>query len=142
MSNWKSGGGIRGITKGKTWCFQGETYMFYIAKQHILHRKTWHFTPQHAAFCSVICRISAFEMPFSASKRTISAAHIRHFIRNRLILRVLSLHTFPCRFYGLRDFYLQIPPYFGVMENQEESGKTQIVTRSKQPPPLFPCSLS
>ncbi len=142
LSNEKGGGGVRGIGKGGKCGFRGERYMFYMAKQHILHRKTRHFTPQYAAFCSVKCHVSAFEMPFSAAKRSFFIAHIQHFFCNHLILRVLSLHTFPCRFYGLRDFYLQTPPYFGVMENQLESVMAQIVTCRKNGASLFQCNLS
>ena len=102
-----------------------------------MHCNARHFRPQHAAFCSAKCRFSYFGMAFPAIKRDVFIAHSRCLVHNRLIYQMLSLHTFPCGFHGLRYFYFQSPPYFRVMENQKESRQAQIVTRSKQPPPLF-----
>ena len=137
LSNGKKGSTVHDITKGKTWRFSHQTYTFYIVKQRIMQCNTRHFRQQHAAFCCAKCRFSYFGMAFSATKRDVFIAHSRCLVHNRLIYRILSLHTFPCGFHGLRYFYFQSPPYFRVMENQKESRQAQIVTRSKQPPPLF-----
>ena len=128
---------------------QGQKMWFSGRKVHVLNCKRAHIALQNTAFHTAICRILQCKMPCFSFRNAVFRckkgrfiAHIQHFFCNHLILRVLSLHTFPCRFYGLRDFYLQTPPYFGVMENQLESVMAQIVTCRKNGASLFQCNLS
>lgn len=128
---------------------QGRKMWFSGRKVHVLHCKRAHIALQNMAFHTAICRILQCKMPCFSFRNAVFRCKKELFhctntalTHNYLILHTLSLHTFPCRFYGLRDFYLQTPPYFGVMGNQEESVMVKTVTRWKRVAYLFKCNLS